>query len=192
MEDEGSWEKAAGEEGGSWGSQSQGEQNISHQTFRKDSMKIRNQTRWGGAVKRERVTRWRSWVSSMDQKRSRETTYECCSYWNGGGPLWHGQREAFKSSNELDWIHCLCWALFSSAMCNVWENRPIFKTLMMKLPMLATEVTRWVNWFRDNHCPALTEQVIVVEQTWCKSKHFKTFQRSQFLFLWNAIQHFVG
>ena len=28
------------------------------------------------------------------------------------------------------------------------------------------------------HCSALTEQLIVVKQTWCKSKHLKTFQVS--------------
>jgi len=118
----------------------------------------------------------------MDQKRSRETTYECCNYWKSGGP-WQKQREMVKSSNDLDWIHFLCWALLSSAMCNDWGNRPIFMILLVKLQMEASEVTRWENWLRDNHCSVLTEQLIVVKQTWCKLKHLRLFKGINFFSL---------
>ena len=145
----------------------------------KDSMKIRNQTRWGGAVKRERVTRWRCWVSSMDQKRSREITYECCNYCNSGGP-WQKQREMVKPSNDLDWIHFLCWALLSSAMCNVWENRLIFMILLVKLQRSHDEKTDSVislfcfNWATNSFQTNLMQ-----------IKAFKDFSsiRYQFLFL---------
>ena len=90
------------------------------------------------------------------------------------------QREMVKPSNDLDWIHFLCWALLSSAMCNVWENRLIFMILLVKLQRSHDEKTDSVislfcfNW-ATNSCQTNLMQI----------KAFKDFSsiRYQFLFL---------